>query len=48
MKVEIIDDFPGKSEENYHKAMQEMECWLTLEHLRKCKNCSIVYRRQLY
>lgn len=47
MKEEITDDVFGKNEEEYHKAMQEMECWLTLEHLRKCKNCAIVYR-QLY
>lgn len=47
MKEEIIDDFFGENEEEHHIAMQEMDCWLTIEHLRKCKNCAVTYR-QIY
>lgn len=45
MKKETFDEYSGHTEEEYHKAMQEMDCWLTIEHLRKCKDCAINYRQ---
>ena len=38
MKKEKVYPYLATKEE-YDKAMQEMECWATQSHLKKCKKC---------
>jgi hypothetical protein len=38
-RLEFVKEYGGHTKEEYEEAMEEMECWIAMTHIKKCRKC---------